>query len=185
MTIDELAPPTEAAPEAVERTPQTHQFSVQKTENPGPPLRALAMVLIAVGIVFAGLGALDFAGREPAEPAPVVEAPVVAQEKEPVKAAPVPTPAQIKAVNVRVLNNSGISGLAGKTAKQLTAEGWKVVETGNYSDTSMKRTVAYYGANEAEKRAALEIADELGIAAEKKTPDVSNLGTGVIVVMVD
>ncbi|CAM3869169.1 LytR C-terminal domain-containing protein [Smaragdicoccus niigatensis] len=186
MTIDELAPPhSEAEPTpAVERAPQPQQPPAVKLESPGPPLRALAMVLIALGIVFAGLGLKDFSVKPSGDGSALQTTSVAPAGDQPKKAEAPATAAQVKAVGIRVFNNSEVVGVASKTAKKLTDEGWKVVETGN-STLSLKRTTVYYGTSAAEKQAALEIADQLGIAAEKKTSEVSGLGNGVLVVLVN
>ncbi len=42
-------------------------------ESSGPPLRAIAMVLIALAILFAGLGAASLGGSDSSESAPVAE----------------------------------------------------------------------------------------------------------------
>ncbi|MFC9435416.1 LytR C-terminal domain-containing protein [Nocardia sp. NPDC057030] len=179
----------------------------------GPPLRALAMVLIALAIVFGGLGAMslsksdaDSSSSGPSESAtsttataaPQVPASTtVAKTSDAVpssSAAPSTTTttppatttgsaAAAKAVPVRVLNNSMIAGLAGKTASQLTAEGWNVVETGNYPGVNIPKTTVYYGNSPGDKEAGQAIAQELGITAESKSSGLGESSPGVTVIV--
>ncbi|MEU7142327.1 LytR C-terminal domain-containing protein [Nocardia sp. NPDC046473] len=181
----------------------------------GPPLRALAMVLIALAIVFGGLGAMslsksdaDSSGSGPSEsatstsakPVPQVPAattapktpdaasstsvaPSSAATTTPSTTAPATTTAAAKAVPVTVLNNSMIVGLAGKTAGQLTADGWNVVETGNYPGANIPKTTVYYGNSPGDKEAAQAIAQQLGIAAEPKSSGLGESSPGVTVIV--
>ncbi|MFF3221924.1 LytR C-terminal domain-containing protein [Nocardia suismassiliense] len=185
----------------------------------GPPLRALAMVLISLAIVFGGLGAMslsksdvDNAGSEQSASATSVpQAPAPTAAVKPTTAAPTsadaptssstvppssttapptttpapttPTGAAAKSVPVRVLNNSMIAGLAGKTANQLTAEGWNVIETGNYPGVNIPKTTVYYGNSAGDKEAGLAIAQELGITAEPKSSGLGESSPGVTVIV--
>ncbi|WP_280409928.1 LytR C-terminal domain-containing protein [Nocardia brasiliensis] len=180
----------------------------------GPPLRALAMVLIALAIVFGGLGAMslsksdaDSSSSGPSESTTATAAPQMPASTTVDKTTPAPssassTPATsavttpppttvptttgsaaAKAVPVRVLNNSMIAGLAAKTAGQLTAEGWSVVETGNYPGANVPKTTVYYGNSPGDKDAALAIADELGVTAEPKSSGLGESSPGVTVIV--
>ncbi|WP_433660116.1 LytR C-terminal domain-containing protein [Nocardia sp. CA-128927] len=185
----------------------------------GPPLRALAMVLIALAIVFGGLGAMslsksdaDSSGSGPSESATsttVAAAPQVPQSSTVPKTTsdsvasatssaapssstttPSTTPpatttaaAPAKSAQVTVLNNSMIVGLAGKTASQLTAEGWNVVETGNYPGANIPKTTVYYGNSPGDKEAGMAIAQELGITAESKSSGLGETSPGVTVIV--
>ncbi|MEU7215567.1 LytR C-terminal domain-containing protein [Nocardia iowensis] len=180
----------------------------------GPPLRALAMVLIALAIVFGGLGAMslsksdaDSSGNGPsASTTPAPQAPASTPVAKPTTPAQVPatTPAPssstttpptttpppsttaaaaAKSVPVRVLNNSLIVGLAAKTANQLTADGWNVIETGNYPGANIPKTTAYYGNSPGDREAATAIAQELGIAAESKSSGLGESSPGVTVIV--
>ncbi|MEV6556391.1 LytR C-terminal domain-containing protein [Nocardia sp. NPDC051756] len=183
----------------------------------GPPLRALAMVLIALAIVFGGLGAMSLSKSDadpsssgPSEsatsttatPAPQVPASTtVAKTSDaapsssaapssttttPTTTTPATTTgsaAAAKAVPVRVLNNSMIAGLAGKTANQLTADGWNVVETGNYPGVNIPKTTVYYGNSPGDKEAGQAIAQELGITAESKSSGLGESSPGVTVIV--
>ncbi|WP_330250815.1 LytR C-terminal domain-containing protein [Nocardia sp. NBC_00565] len=165
----------------------------------GPPLRALAMVLIALAIVFAGLGAMSLsssdsdtsgAGESTTTPpgqaatttvAATTTAGSTSTTTKSSAATTTPTTSTAnRAVPVRVLNNSTVAGLAARTASELTANGWTVAEVGNYPGPNVTKTTVYYGNSSGEKEAALAIADELGASAEPRT---DSSGSGVTVVV--
>ncbi|MEV0295654.1 LytR C-terminal domain-containing protein [Nocardia sp. NPDC050710] len=192
----------------------------------GPPLRALAMVLIALAIVFAGLGAMSLSSSDsgtstaaesstgatasaaaqataatsasvtsapvttaPATTAPATTAPatttVAANTTAPTSTkTPTTTAATVnRAVPIRVLNNSLVAGLAGRTAEQLAADGWTNVSSGNYSGGTIAKTTVYYGNSPGERDAALAIAAELGATAEPKSAGVGDSTAGVVVIL--
>ncbi|WP_025353207.1 LytR C-terminal domain-containing protein [Nocardia nova] len=172
----------------------------------GPPLRALAMVLIALAIVFAGLGAMalsnstsDSAAAETSDASETSEtaassaAPVTTSVAAPTTEAPATTTttappttttsAVDKTIPVRVLNNSTVSGLAAKTGNQLTSAGFDVTETGNYPGGVIAKTTVYYGNSPQEKETAEAIAKELGISAEPRFAGIADSGPGVIVIV--
>ncbi|MEV4128435.1 LytR C-terminal domain-containing protein [Nocardia sp. NPDC049707] len=166
------------------------------------------MVLIALAIVFAGLGAMSLsssdsdtsgAGDSSSTTSRAAATTAVATTNSPVQNMnPAPTssasattkssttsttPATTTAnhaVPVHVLNNSTVPGLAARTASELTANGWTVAEVGNYPGPNITNTTVYYGNNPGEKEAALAIADELGVSAE---PRSGGSGSGVTVVV--
>ncbi|MFC4126158.1 LytR C-terminal domain-containing protein [Nocardia rhizosphaerae] len=175
----------------------------------GPPLRALAMVLIALAIVFAGLGAMSLSnsGAEATDAAEtttetttssaVAQAPATTSAATPTTTTVAPTTTVVptttvaptttaststvdRSVPVRVLNNSLVSGLAGRTASQLTAAGWTNVSSGNYSGSNLTATTVFYGSGAGDKAAATEIAAEVGGSVVPKTGDTS---PGVVVVL--
>ncbi|MFC9516200.1 LytR C-terminal domain-containing protein [Nocardiaceae bacterium NPDC056970] len=178
-------------------------------ESSGPPLRAIAMVLIALAILFAGLGAASLGGSDSDETATeasattttsAAAAPAAARTT---TAAPTTTAAESttgtatsttsasattsarvdKSVPVRVFNNSTVSGLAAQTANELTSGGWNVSETGNYSYGQIQTTTVYYGSSASEKAAAQAIAAELGVKAEPRFDGIQSASPGVIVIV--
>ncbi|MGM7645347.1 LytR C-terminal domain-containing protein [Nocardia sp. JW2] len=176
----------------------------------GPPLRALAMVLIALAIVFAGLGAMSLSnsGAEAADPveqtetttsSAVAQAPATTAAPSTTSAAAAPTISTTtvapttttttttqaaatsdKDIPVRVLNNSLVAGLAARTASELGAAGWTNVSTGNYSGSNLTTTTVYYGTAPGEEAAAAEIAAQVGGTVAPKTADAT---PGVVVVL--
>lgn len=81
-----------------------------------------------------------------------------------------------------MLNNSNVSGLAAGTASTLTAEGWTVAETGNFSEAQFAQTAVYYGTDTGEQQAAQTIATQLGIPAEPKPSSLESTA-GVVVIV--
>ncbi|NKR32465.1 LytR family transcriptional regulator [Rhodococcus hoagii] len=181
-------------------------------ESSGPPLRAIAMVLIALAILFAGLGAASLGGSDSdetateASPTTTTSAPAAAPAAaRTTTAAPTTTAAEPstttstatsttaasattsarvdKSVPVRVFNNSTVSGLAAQTANELTSGGWNVSETGNYSYGQIQTTTVYYGSSASEKAAAQAIAAELGVKAEPRFAGIESASPGVIVIV--
>lgn len=181
-------------------------------ESSGPPLRAIAMVLIALAILFAGLGAASLGGSDSDESTPVASTTAASTNTATATSAAAPTtrdtPAasaaptsaattttstagaatasgQVdKSVPVRVFNNSTVSGLAAQTANELTSTGWNISETGNYSYGLIQTTTVYYRAdNAAEKRAAGAVAAELGVKAEPRFEGITSASPGVIVIV--
>ncbi|QSE93347.1 LytR C-terminal domain-containing protein [Rhodococcus pseudokoreensis] len=177
-------------------------MSTPKPESSGPPLRALAMVLIALAILFAGLGFASLGGSDSEETAATVTTstaatttaarPTTAAGAGGASASAASTTsgassttkaADAASVPVRVLNNSNVTGLASQTATELMSSGWTVSETGNYSDGTISETTVYYGTSAAEKEAATEIAAQLGVSAEPKFPGIANSSAGVVVIV--
>ncbi|MFE5700255.1 LytR C-terminal domain-containing protein [Rhodococcus koreensis] len=178
-------------------------MSTPKPESSGPPLRALAMVLIALAILFAGLGFASLGGSDSEETATTVttSAAATTTAARPTTAAgaaggtsasaasttsgasSTTKAAEAASVPVRVLNNSNVTGLASQTATELMSSGWTVSETGNYSDGTISETTVYYGTSAAEKEAATEIAAQLGVSAEPKFPGIANSSAGVVVIV--
>ncbi|RVW01651.1 LytR C-terminal domain-containing protein [Rhodococcus spongiicola] len=180
------------------------------TPNPnssGPPLRAIAMVLIALAILFAGLGAASLgalggsnadesatevaAGTSPTTTAPPAVTTTVAAPAAPPTTSPegtgaaaaAPTGPVDKSVPVRVFNNSDVTGLAARTASELTSDGWTVSETANFTDGVIPTSTVYYGDDAVEKQAAEAIASELGFPAEPRFEGIAGIPPGVIVIV--
>lgn len=176
----------------------------------GPPLRALAMVLIALAIVFAGLGAMSLSSSDSssssadststaastttaaqqnsaqATTASAVVPTTTAASATTTPPAPTTTTAAAgvdKTVPVRVYNNGTVAGLAKKTGDQLTSDGFNVTEVGNYPNGVIPKTTVYYGSSPKEQALAQAIAAELGCAAEPRFPGISDSPTGVIVIV--
>lgn len=154
------------------------------------------MVLISLAILFAAIGALaltDSGDSDDAAEAPAAAATTsaVAPAAAPGSASAAPTTTAprnsvtAETVEVRVLNNSNVSGLAAQTAQSLTSAGYTVAETGNYSDTQVATTTVYYGTAAAEKEAAEKIADVLGVSAQARPTALANAGTGVLVLVTE
>ncbi|MCX6491567.1 MAG: LytR C-terminal domain-containing protein [Rhodococcus sp.] len=176
-------------------------MSSPNPEQTGPPLRALAMVLISLAILFAAIGALSLTGSDsedaaaeaPAAATTTAAAPVAQAPGTQAPAAQAPAASSTTSsaattsraaadVEVRVLNNSNVSGLAAGTASTLTAKGWTVAETGNFSEAQFAQTAVYYGTDTGEQQAAQTIATQLGIPAEPKPSSLESTA-GVVVIV--
>ncbi|MFE3446823.1 LytR C-terminal domain-containing protein [Nocardia sp. NPDC059180] len=174
-------------------------MSYPKPTSGGIPLRALAMVLIALAIVFAGLGAMSLSSAdsdtESAETsAPETTSVAVAPQATSARtttavptttAAPTTTsttPVVDQTTPIRVLNNSLVAGLASKTVNQLAANGWTNASAGNYAGSTIAATTVYYGKAAGDKAAAEAVAAVLGAGV---APMIAGLGgsTGVVVVV--
>jgi len=85
--------------------------------------------------------------------------------------------------NVRVYNNSTIRGLAARAARDLGAEGWTVVEVGNYARGTIPTTTVYYTESTDQQSAADALAAEFGMRVERRFPGIANAGPGLIVIV--
>ncbi|WP_346764458.1 LytR C-terminal domain-containing protein [Rhodococcus sp. B10] len=175
-------------------------MSSPNPESSGPPLRALAMVLISLAILFAAIGALSLTGSDDSDDT-ASEPTTSEQAAAPTSAAPAPTSASAAGstsasatasattsvdpadVDVRVLNNSDVSGLAADTAATLTSDGWTIAETGNYAASQIPSTTVYYGTGPGEQAAAQQIAQQLGATTQARPATLSEFGDGVIVMV--
>lgn len=96
---------------------------------------------------------------------------------------PAPPPFDPKQVPVRVFNNSFNRGAAAAAADDFRSDGWKVVETGNYSESNIPTTTAYFRQGNAEEEAAATaLAQKCGL---KVAPRLANFlyGPGVVVMI--
>lgn len=89
----------------------------------------------------------------------------------------------VKAVSVRVYNNSNIENLATKASEDLRTRGWNVVATGNYSDGVIYTTTAYYRPGTMEEAAARQIGQEFGMRVEPRFEGIKDSSDGVIVIV--
>jgi hypothetical protein len=138
------------------------------------PVAALSLgaVLIAGVALFATSGTTEERPAEAARqvtatpvptPAPssTAPAPVIEKKQEKRKPKPKPKPEVRRGeVYVEVYNNSGITGLAGKTAATISGAGWQVVGSDNWYGTIPQSTVYY---PERLETAARMLARDLGI----------------------
>jgi len=190
---------------------RTDEHVNRHPKSSGPPLRAFAMVLISLAILFAGLGFASMGGSdESASAAAMTDASgtdasgtdVTAQEAatSSVVTAPRATTttaatttasgsdsliagAPESAAPVRIYNNSEIAGLAAQTASLLEDEGFVVSETGNYSDGLLAQTSVFYGTGAYEQVTAEAVAAALGVTAQPRFDGIVDAEPGVIVIV--
>jgi hypothetical protein len=98
----------------------------------------------------------------------------------PPPAQPPPDPRQVE---VRVLNNGTVTGLAAQAARDFRNDGWKVVEVGNYSQGIIPTTTAYFRPGTLEEAAARALADKFNMRAEARFPGIAGASSGVIVMI--
>jgi hypothetical protein len=159
------------------------------------------MVLISLAILFAAIGALSLTGSDDSED--TASEPTTSEQAAAPTSAVAPAPTSAPAggttsasatatgttsvnpsdIEVRVLNNSDVSGLAADTAATLTSDGWTVAETGNYAASQIPSTTVYYGTGSGEQAAAQQIAQQLGATAQARPTTLSGFGDGVIVMV--
>ncbi|GGS15958.1 MULTISPECIES: LytR C-terminal domain-containing protein [Actinokineospora] len=85
-------------------------------------------------------------------------------------------------MQVRVYNNSTISGLADRAAADLRAAGWNVVEVGNHQGR-LHETTVYFRPGTDEEAAARALAAAFKIRVEPRFAGIENASPGVIVIV--
>ena len=88
-----------------------------------------------------------------------------------------------KSTPVRVLNNSKIKGLAAEAAEDFKADGWQVVEVGNYSASNVPTTTAYYRPGTDEEAAAKAMAATFGMDSAPRISEIAGMQPGVVVIV--
>ncbi|GDY30238.1 hypothetical protein GTS_18710 [Gandjariella thermophila] len=84
---------------------------------------------------------------------------------------------------VRVLNNSTIKGLANRAADDLRADGWNVVEVGNYGAQNVPTTTVYFRPGTPEVEAAKQLAERFQARYEPRFEGIRNLPDGIIMIV--
>jgi hypothetical protein len=125
---------------------------------------ASPLALVSAGAVLLAGAAFLVTGGTEERPERVVAPPVTAAPSEPepsrtapepvIEEKPEPKKPEVRrgGTYVEVYNNSGISGLAGRTAKQARGAGWQVVGSDNWYGTIPASTVYFPPRLEAEAR---------------------------------
>lgn len=115
--------------------------------------------------------------------APVAEAPVKTEPPAPAPQPPAPAPTG-PAPKVFALNNSTVQGLANRVADQLKTAGFSDVESGNFPEAILPKSVVFFTAgNPNEEATARRIADQLKITAEPRIDALKDRPAGVILVI--
>ncbi len=170
----------------------------------GPPLRALAMVLLSLAVVFAGIGIFSLTGSgseetaaAPAADTSAVATPTAAPAATSGTSAPPTTSGSATTTTttattsgwasvgpIRVLNNSEVSGLAAETAGRLESAGFQVGETGNYSSGVIAASTVYYDpAVPGQQAQAERIARTLGFGSEPRFAGIASASPGIVVIV--
>ncbi|MEJ6013120.1 LytR C-terminal domain-containing protein [Corynebacterium sp. H127] len=181
----------------------------------GLPLRGIAMIILAVAVLLLAWGvySLTNTGSEEAvvsqksdtqQTAPTQKQPPAAAQQPASGAAsttaaatpsPTPsTPAAAPAANaaagpapkVQALNNSTVQGLANRVADELKKQGYSDIESGNFPNEVLPKSVAFFTpGNAAEEQAARNIADKLGVTAQPRIDALKDKPAGVILVITE
>ena len=98
------------------------------------------------------------------------------------EAAPPPPAFDPRQVPLRVFNNSTIAKFAAQAAQDFRADGWDVVEVGNYSERNIPTSTAYFRPGTEEETAARALAAKFNLKAEPRLAGFT-FGPGVVVMI--
>lgn len=93
------------------------------------------------------------------------------------------TPPGATKVEVRVYNNSTITGLANKASDEVRANGWTVAGTGNYSQGTIPTTTVYFRPGTDEEASAKELATLLRARVEPRFDGIQGSAAGIILIV--
>lgn len=155
-------------------------------------LAILAIIVIVplVAWIFVRAGAVDSVTDKVVPPQPsATQTPTEMQEPTPEKTES-PTPEETTeaatadmSVEVRVLNGSGISGLAAKKETALKDAGFTDTVADNYNGGSVPSQSTIYYAEEKDEATAQKVASTLGISQVELSPQYVSGGQGIVVVL--
>lgn len=84
---------------------------------------------------------------------------------------------------LRVYNNSTITGLAGRAADDFRAEGWKVEAVANYPEGRIPTSTVYYRPGTSEQSSAASLAQAFGLRVEPRFAGLTDASPGLIVIV--
>ncbi|EUA14437.1 lytR cell envelope-related transcriptional attenuator family protein [Mycobacterium kansasii 732] len=140
----------------------------------------MVMVLLFLGVIFLLLGwqALGSSGKSDDDSSTVAGMTTTSTAPSSTSAKPAANQAE-----VRVYNISGKEGVAGRTADQLKAAGFKVTEVTNLAVSDVSATTVYYGDAEGERATADAVGQKLGAPVERRIAELADQPPGVIVLV--
>jgi hypothetical protein len=144
----------------------------------GLPLRAMVMVLLFLGVVFALVGFQAMGGGDDESE----QSPIATTTTTTTTASPTESPAPARP-EVRVFNNSTVDGAAEGTANRLREGGWNVVETGNLELPDLTGNTVYFSDAPGEREAAEEVGRLLDVPVEPRLPELAEQPPGLVVVV--
>jgi hypothetical protein len=152
-------------------------------DSTGLPLRAMVMVLLFLGVIFLLLGwqALSSSGKSDDDSASAASS--ATSSASPASSTSTSAKPAANEADVHVFNISGKEGIAGHTADQLKAAGFKVVDVGNLSLPDVPTTTVYFTDADGEHATADAVGKNLGVPVEPRTPALSGQPPGVIVLV--
>lgn len=177
------------------------------------PLRAIAMVLIALAITFFGIGFASRGGSDDSSAAAATTTAAAAattraagsstsaaESNDPTTtasssttttttttsaAASTTTAAAVANLPVQVLNNSTVTGLAGRVAQDVQTAGYQVSLTGNFSAVNLASTTVYYPDDPGAQAQAEKLAASLGgVRTAPRIPALPGPTDSIVVVVV-
>ncbi|MGH3626507.1 MAG: LytR C-terminal domain-containing protein, partial [Sciscionella sp.] len=89
----------------------------------------------------------------------------------------------ITATDVRVYNNSTVTGLAARAAQDFTDAGYKVSAVSNWPYSNLPTTTAYYRPGTVEQPVAEQLAKDFGTRAQPRFRGIQDASPGVIVIV--
>ncbi|GAA2385972.1 MULTISPECIES: LytR C-terminal domain-containing protein [Gordonia] len=166
-------------------------------ENNRLPLRAGAMLLLAIAVVCLGLGIhqLTTSGEDPdaglkAAGQSAQAAAESEKQQEQATSSKSPSSSTAPAADTEgvpelcVLNAGNVTGLAGSVSKELTAAGFKVGETANLSTSSVSENTIFYSPEQEEAAKKVAAAVPGGAALNPRPTAFTRCPEGLPVVVV-
>jgi hypothetical protein len=152
-------------------------------DSTGLPLRAMVMVLLFLGVIFLLLGwqALSSSGKSDDDSASAASS--ATSSASPASSTSTSAKPAANEADVHVFNISGKEGIAGHTADQLKAAGFKVVDVGNLSLPDVPTTTVYFTDADGEHATADAVGKNLGVPVEPRIPALTGQPPGVIVLV--
>lgn len=149
------------------------------------PLRAGAMLLLAVAIVFIGLGwhRMATSGNGPEQGLTSAPAPTSASAP-PTTGSAETTAASGGKSKLCVYNAGSVSGLAGDVSDDLKAKGFQMAKPGNLTSTSITENTIFY--DDGQKSEAEDVATALGgdASVEARPSSFTRCADGIPVIVV-
>ncbi|WP_024500252.1 LytR C-terminal domain-containing protein [Gordonia amicalis] len=145
------------------------------------PLRAGAMMLFAVAVVFIGLG-WHSAATSGSDPQTETTATATST---PTAATPSSTSAAASAKRVCVINAGQVSGLASDVTDLLKEKGYTMAQPGNYTAGGFSENTVFYD-EDSDKAQADQLADALGgtVSVEERPSSFTRCRGGLPVIVV-
>ncbi|MFW0794179.1 LytR C-terminal domain-containing protein [Gordonia sp. CPCC 205515] len=150
------------------------------------PLRAGAMLLLAVAIVFLGLGwhSAATSGNDPEQDLENAQRQATATS---VSAAPTTSASAssaVASVKLCVFNAGSVTGLAGDISDDLKAKGYQMETPGNLSTSSITENTVFY--DEGQKAEAEQVAEALGgdASVDERPSSFTECSDGIPVIVV-
>jgi hypothetical protein len=149
------------------------------------PLRAGAMLLLAIAIVFVGLGwhSAATSGDDPEKDLEAAQTQVTTTAAAPSSATSSSAAASADTPELCVFNAGSVSGLAGEVTDSLKAKGFQTAEPSNLTTSSVTENTVFY--DEGQKSAADQVASALGDASVDPRPSsFTQCSDGIPVIVV-